>query len=317
MKDFVVFVGLNKAYIDVFHLFLSSYIRNSGIADSDFYIFTDDVEEEDIKIVFNFTLVKINNAERAQGINSENKVWIKASSFRLDGFSYLRTKYERGLYLDVDVIINGDISELKRDFNEDVCVVTDIEYYDHSKEIFNKRHFNIIRCKDREMVYSKKYFNAGVMLLNFRTLADFDFVSAFIESMTEHIYKYSDQDFLNIYFLNKNVKFLSTTYNAKINNLLRNFGETEAIMKHKKKIAESKIIHFIGIKPWVRRNIQFSFFLSLQWPIEVIYREYEYVKDIVSDDFNESIAAMNADLVIPINAYIAQYNAYRKKLGLS
>lgn len=318
MKNFVVFVGLNKTYLDSFYMFLSSYIRNSGIADSDFYIFTDDIEEKDIKINFNFTLISI---EKNKYTDYSGMFWParplgEAAPLRFDGIDYLKSRYKRGLYLDTDILINGDISKLKEDFKEDLLAITDSEYYSMDPDFFKENHTDIIRYNDREMKFSEKYFNSGVLVINFDTLGNFSFVDEYINSGQK--YKYPDQDFLNLCYYDKDVKLLPTTYNAKLGGPLVRNGDISLMIDHRKKMDKSKIIHFDGDKPWIelKGSGNPSVLVALQWPMSVFYREYEYIKHILSDEFKERLAVMNGTLMVELEEFEKQHKAYQRKLGI-
>jgi len=152
---------------------------------------------------------------------------------------------DKVLYLDSDVIIQKDLSDLYEINIEDYYagVVRDIGLIENDLNI-------------------KNYFNAGVMPLNLKVMRENDLAKALLKigksvnNLTSH-----DQDCFNIYIHNK-VKLLPLKYNCFYNYFLRfkdkytldyinkcfgtNYSSWDDIKK------DSYIIHLVGFdKPWI------------------------------------------------------------------
>ena len=146
---------------------------------------------------------------------------------------------DKMLYLDSDIVVNSDISEL---FNTDIsssylaCVY---EKYQNSLRIIEG-----LKSIDTEYEVEKsyKYYNSGILLINCNKWRE-DQISSklfdFAELNSSLIYL-PDQDTIN-YVINKNIIYLDYAWNVQFNlESLDDFNENDI-----------KIIHFVGpIKPW-------------------------------------------------------------------
>lgn len=164
-----------------------------------------------------------------------NKWWTEETYYRLISFELLPKDVKRVLWLDADIIVKGNISELYRQpFDENYAVVC--------AEDTKKNHLRLGLSDEH------RYFNAGVMLFNFEAIRrDFTVQDIFdcIEQYREHL-DALDQDVLNVLFENR-VKYVDASV---YNNETLGFN-----ILNRKKMTELKdtarIIHFIGsMKPW-------------------------------------------------------------------
>jgi len=120
--------------------------------------------------------------------------------------------YERALYLDCDLILDRDISELAQlDFAGNlVAAVPDfmiIHRYTYEAKVY--KHLNTLL----KLTDSRKYFNAGVLLFNISALQEAHFLEEGFKILRETgKLQWQDQDVLNILFHNK-VLLLSPKWN--------------------------------------------------------------------------------------------------------
>ena len=162
---------------------------------------------------------------------SDNRI-TEESYFRLLIPDILNKSIHKVLYLDSDVVINGDISELWNINIDNYSSAVVLDEISPDNNILYK-----IECQDKE------YFNAGVMLLNLDYIRHLDFMSIVDVIVKKYIgfIKYHDQDILNVAFAT-NKYILSNKWNY-------THGKDSCLVK--KCIREPVIIHFIGpIKPW-------------------------------------------------------------------
>ena len=149
---------------------------------------------------------------------------------RLFGAFKVPKEVNKLLYLDVDMICTGDISELY-----------DIDLED---KLWGAAIDNGIETDDLERLELStdyKYVNAGVLLINVRKIRELyneeDMVKLIMKNL-KYI-KYCDQDFLNKQF-NDNIKIIDSKYNL-----------MAKCVRYKELKEKPIIIHYAGsIKPW-------------------------------------------------------------------
>lgn len=178
--------------------------------------------------------------------------------------------YERILYLDSDVIVDTDISELATmDFEDKLAICCSSPYiYNIIKsggnEKFPLEYFeNILK-----MPKPLEYFNAGVMLYNLKKMNEINISEKFfqaIEEIKEPILQ--DQDILNsVLSRNGGVKLVSNKYNTTrtykitnnrllFNRILKIFG----LLNKEEKLFY--IYHYVGKdKPWDKKGVDANLF---------------------------------------------------------
>lgn len=147
----------------------------------------------------------------------------------------------RCIYLDSDVIVEGNISELY-DIDLDGMMIAAVkDAYIPYKDYKKMRQVLNIHSMD-------KYFNAGVLLMDLDRIRTLQ-LDKKMEDLGSHNnnYPYNDQDVLNIVF-NNMVKLIPQKFNMNTAFLLRvkmseEYDDIKAI--------NPVIIHFIGyVKPW-------------------------------------------------------------------
>lgn len=165
--------------------------------------------------------------------------------------------YDKVLYLDSDLIIEGDVSELFATDVESKCLaaVVDVDYLGNYN-ISAKRQDYTRKVLGMQDPYA--YFQAGVLVMNTRELRSVCSVSEWLEIAQNPSYIYNDQDILNVYCEGK-VVFLDQAWNVMIDG-----GRIKSACSHApKKVFESylkareheKIIHYAGVnKPWTTRT---------------------------------------------------------------
>lgn len=166
--------------------------------------------------------------------------------FKFD-LPYLIPHKDKVLYLDSDIIIQKDLSNLFKTNidNYYAGVVKDIVMIDNDLNI-------------------KDYFNSGVMILNLELMRKDDMPAALLNiRITANHLTFVDQDCFNILF-NKKVKLLPVKYNCFYNSFLRFkqlsldfinkcFGTHYSSFEDLKE--DSYILHMAGNdKPWIYYN---------------------------------------------------------------
>lgn len=210
------------------------------------HILTCDLGEKENKIAQNLAkkynaeieFIYINQDDFKIYTQNQNMQYLSVNTFfRFHIISLVPRECKKVIYLDCDLIVTGEISEL---YNQDIenyfaGVIEDKMAY---------KQIDILGLKN------EKYFNAGVLLLNLEEIRKTGFAEDVIGYFNKNmgLLKYYDQDILNAIW-DSRVKFLDERFNAQSYSFLR--------MKKKykkagvKRIKNPVIIHFTGeIKPW-------------------------------------------------------------------
>lgn len=159
------------------------------------------------------------------------------------------------IYLDSDLVVNSDISELYAyDIQDEYiagCVAAEPTFSDFSDEE-KIDHAKLLGVDDLN-----GYINAGVLLMNLKKIRD-DNMTKVLLGMVNNDYPYQDQDIINSAFY-KHICFLPRKYNV---------GPLKRILKEEKKLpaerikkideayARPAIIHYAQPqKPWICKNL--------------------------------------------------------------
>lgn len=227
-------------------------INNTGA--HNFYIITDYISEENKDKIRKFSNDKGSNVYFLDidkddtkgfpiGRKTANTYISIATYFRLFLLRLLPQEVQKIIYLDCDLVVDGDISALwNTPMYEDKLILA-VEDDNRSAQKGPKR-----------LGYDSKfsYFNAGVMLVNvsgIRKICKHEDIINYIKNNTHKIL-YHDQDVLNAMF-HKYVQFLPLRYNVLDFNYVKEHKLNERYKKENDAIFHPLIIHFSGsIKPW-------------------------------------------------------------------
>lgn len=197
--------------------------------------------------------------------------WDKSIYYRLFCASILPKGIDKILYLDCDVIVYEDISDL---WNEDIA----------DFGVAAVRNPNI---EHRNLLFDyglHQYFNSGVLLINLKDWRNKRIENLFIDIVAKEGNRltFPDQDVLNISFRNS-LKLLPLKYNVQHQFL---YTKSLIAMDMKEQIDElvsavlfPSIIHFTGsIKPWMRgsfcayKNVYKKYLKMTEWS-DCLYKQ--------------------------------------------
>lgn len=218
--------------------------KNNGIT---LHLFCIDVKEDNlnrIKSLISLTQISLKvypiDGKLFQGFPNPGN-YSYATYLRLVTASIL-SDIDKVLYLDCDLVVNGDISEL---WNIDIsncaaagvydtilshCIIRDYIDYDYIKE---------------------GYFNAGVLLLNLKYFRENQIEKKFFDFLTNHDAKLNDQDAINA-VLHGKIKAIHPKWNCHVGY----FAFPPLVINEQRKYIKqlwknAVIIHFTGpAKPW-------------------------------------------------------------------
>jgi len=167
-------------------------------------------------------------------------------------------QYNKGLYLDCDIIITRDVADmynvpLERNL---LCAVNDEVITDI--EIF-ARYSEVVLSVPRD-----KYFNAGILVMNLKEMRKMHIEEVFASLLEKKTYRVAqDQDYLNVICYGK-VKLLSTLWN-------------KTPMPYSDKNTIPYIAHYkINYKPWKYDDVVYG---DLFWKYAEKSRYYSFLLD--------------------------------------
>ena len=252
-KQTHIFFAIDNNYAPFFKIALKSMIMNSN---NDYHynicILHTDIAEETMSSIRklstdNYTINFVDMTEKIEYINNElhtRDYYSKTTYYRL----FIPTMFphlDKALYLDADIVIPGDISEL---YNTDLGAVPD-------EAVGNVEEF--IEYVDKYLgIKYTNYFNAGILLMNLKELRDFDFENKFISLLKQITFVVAqDQDYLNCICKDR-VTYVDGCWNK------------QPFPSDKYTVDDLKIIHYnLTAKPW---------------KYDVLYREvfYKYAEAV-------------------------------------
>ena len=172
----------------------------------------------------------------------------KAAYFRLMAHKYLPKSLDRILYLDVDIVVNADISEFYfEEFGDKDLLATS---HNPVPDYYNTLDSTTVNL---EAAGKGEFFNSGVLVFNLRKFrenitAD-DYVSAYEKCLNNDIKVFYDQGLLNYMFFDKTRYFSSMDYNYRYSIRIDYKRRIDQDKRYKK-----AIIHYTGMKqpykPW-------------------------------------------------------------------
>ncbi|MBQ8459062.1 glycosyltransferase family 8 protein [bacterium] len=239
MKDNIsICFCINDLYAQHLCVVLTSILENNPYSNFSFYVITNDITEYNKNKIFSLKN-KYNNFE-IQYISVDKSIfsnfnitidYISIETYFRYILANLLPNLDKILYLDVDLVVNGELSSLwNTDIDNYYCAgVEDINFDTNS---YKKE----ISLNDNDI-----YINAGVILFNLKKIRENKISDKFFEN--QELYnniKYQDQDIINI-TLRNNIKKLDYIYNF----------TTKTSRKFPKLKEKAIIIHYVGPKkPW-------------------------------------------------------------------
>ena len=254
MQPYNILCATDDNYVLYCGIMLTSLFENNQEDDIDVYLLTEGISKEN-----NETLQMLANkyGKNIIPILVDNEILGKcpirigdhvsiATYYRLLAPYLLPKNIEKILYIDCDIIINGNLSSLY-----------EINIEDHPAAMCKDEAFFIDEKYER-LDYSKEYSykNAGVALLNIQYWRENDLADKCLEYISKYPerVKFHDQDTLNA-LLHKDIISLPIKYNLQTGFLLTDYtknykNEFDEIIEAAK---SPVIIHFTGVnKPWYK-----------------------------------------------------------------
>ena len=188
----------------------------------------------------------------------------------------LSENIDKILYLDCDIICNGDITNL---YDTDIS-----NYYvaaSVNKPPIGSEDFNIDMNINLGLPKDNKYINAGVLLINVKKIKEdysIEKINNFISDKKE-ILIMQDQDIINKLFYKK-IKIFSNIYNYQINSYSDDKINNKAVLIH----------YSDSLKPW---NSNYTSKKKAKF-------YYDILKKLGKNDELEYLLSNSVDIIIPI-----------------
>lgn len=302
MKDIVC--NIDDNYVKYCSTMLASLFANNENSKFHIHIITDRLSEASQNILKTFIEEKYGHRLSIHSIDKEiikkfpsiKQIHISIATFyRCFTASILPCEIKKALYLDCDLLVNGNIEEL-----------WDIDLNNYAAGVVEDQWSNIKEYYSR-LAYpdSFSYFNAGVMLMNL----DYWRKHNIEEKVLEYISKYpkrllfNDQDVLNA-VLHKEKLFIPYRWNMQdgFYKRKRKVHPTN-IPELDKELNKGIIIHFTGgKKPWKKECMH---------PLRKLYYKYIDLTPWKGERTNVGLILRINKVLLTIQGYLGLKNTYR------
>jgi len=249
-KEIPIFFATNDGYVPYLTVAMTSMLENASKKYFyKMYVLTMGMSEENKKIVSNIGDTEFSSVEYVD-LNAEMEALQSKMAIR-DYYSketYCRffiarlfPQYSKVIYLDADIVVKGDISEL---YNINLGTNYLGAVHDYSLDAvppFAQYVENVLG------VPAKEYFNAGILLINSYLFRKYDIEKQFVDLLNKVTFDIAqDQDYMNVICKN-HVRLIDWGWNRSADGNPE-FGERKA-----------KIIHYnLNFKPWKLRGVQYE-----------------------------------------------------------
>lgn len=299
-----ILISTNASYMGIISVMVYSLCKSHKDKRIDLYVAHRDLTEKELdtfrKILNSFEEKYLHEIYMGEDVTNRfdaNDRFSVETYYRIFALEKLPRDMERIIYLDGDMIVKGDLTDiysLEMDEHCPFAVCEDVDGY-------IRNNYNMIQ--DRAGIpHTSKCFNAGFMLINLRYMRSHNNIEYIKEAFCrEHgNYQFHDQDILNHMFYDR-VRYVPweqynlpaewwyLDYDELIKGKLRyaSYGELydDKIDKDRRFIniseqmrANAKVIHYFGLlKPWIynEENIyaDVAFYAPIWWEHEKEMRD--------------------------------------------
>ena len=306
-----VATALNRKYINYTIVMLTSlcinnpvhidaYLLHCELSENDIALITNSLKDYDVNII----PMKIDSHIFSKKM-PVTKIWSIEMYFRLLLSDLLPETVEKILYLDVDIIVNKDISELYNMYLSDKLIAAAYDRNGHGgslEQLSDKQKEMFLKIADDKPFY----FNSGVLLLDITSIRKqkitFD---TYLKAMYDWNFEMDapDQDILNYVFYGK-VKYVPWQKYDFFTLLASNYGA------HKKDAENAYILHYSSnCKPWDSN--------SFHYDIEEIWWNYAKSSNVYYALADQYITQMTKDTSLRdyVQDLANQYTMQKKKIS--
>ena len=252
---FPIVLSTDKNYVVPTYVAIHSLVRHTDkdtLDNIDIYILCSGVDTESRDYFNNLGVnIKFVDVEMEKlNLNRELDYISMATYYRLM-IPDILVDYDRCLYLDSDLIVRDDITNLLLHPIKDYTIMGVKNYF--SQEVFHE--FYEQRCKECSIDTLDTYVNAGVLLVNLDRVRVTDTYSKMLDDLRINHYAYNDQDIINKYCYGR-IGLMSVKYNFMVSYLKRIEKISEVLNESVLDVAHDPVIvHYASRKkPWRHRG---------------------------------------------------------------
>ena len=216
--------------------FYKLYVLNTDLSDKNKEILAK-YNREFCKVIF----IDVNEELNKIGAKLHLRDYYTYTTYYRFFIPELFPEYEKALYLDSDIAVIGDISELyMTEIGDNLvgAIPEDVMAYYKCFGDYVEKGLNI---------KVEKFFNAGIMVMNLNKMREINIVGKLEELLAEHKFEVTqDEDYLNVICKDK-VKYIPLGWNkSPLDNSAFNNDEL-------------KLIHYkLALKPWKYDGVQYG-----------------------------------------------------------
>lgn len=251
-KEIPIFFAVDDGYCPFLAVAIQSLIDNSSAQNTYLIkILNTDISEENKEKIGKYKRENVdiefvdltNYIEKVKDKLYTRDYYSKTTYFRLF-LPNLYPQYDKVLYLDSDIVILDDIAELYNTEMGDNLVAAAPDDVIQFNEVFQEYVEKVVGVADH-----KRYFNAGILLMNLDEMRKFEFQEKFIYSLDRITFAVAqDQDYLNRLCKGR-VKLIDRIWNRM------------PIADPKIKTEDVKLVHYnLAFKPWHFEDILYKEF---------------------------------------------------------
>lgn len=239
-------------------------------------------------------------------------------------------EYDKVVYLDTDLVVNTDVSELyeidlennyfaacnDNSLRQQISLaLSGIEGYKHVDEYFKKLGFENVM---------EDYFNAGVLVFNSRLMREDNLSQKMLENAQNNNYVHSGQDPMNICTY-KRVKFIPLTWNTMtwepVEGSLNLLSE-KYYNEYMEAVKKPKIVHYAAhIKPWLYPDSllsEYFFKYARMTPFyeQIIETGYKFSLENLKTEICQKIENLDSNLknnIKDILLYLSQFKQIKHR----
>ncbi len=264
-----IFFATDDNYLPFLSITLESLWENSSQEyDYEMYVLHSGIREDYQEKILrynekeNFSISFVDVTERLKEIASDicTRDYYTATTYFRVFIASMFPQYDKAFYLDCDLVIMGDISELyEMDMGDNMLAATPCEGV-NSFDVY-KRYVSTVGGLDPDY-----FFNAGALLMNLKAFRENGFYPKFADLLKK--YKFiviQDEDYLNVLCQDKVVR-LPRAWNK--SPVAKDYLEREDL----------RIVHFLMTwKPWRYSDIPYQEYF---WEYAERTEFYEYIKGL-------------------------------------
>lgn len=273
-EEVPIVLAADQNYVPILYACVQSIVENTSKARQyRIFIFHKNIDQESQKLFLerlesesqNIHIHFINVSRRVRDYILKAKEHITTETFYRFLILDILKQYQKVVYLDSDLIVCRDIAELY-DLDIGDNLIAGTKDPDFAGQC-NKKHSEMRRyCQSvLGMKNPFLYFQAGVLVFNVQGLNRITSVAKLFEMADTGIYRFSDQDILNIVCKGR-VKYLDMAWNMVFDcdhkrwHSVIKYAPGYLMDEYEEARKHPYIIHYAGfLKPWMRPGEDFGY----------------------------------------------------------